>query len=64
MYYRIKLNLDAILGPLYNCMAHKGRSSETSTGTESKFYLPVGISPSSKESRVDRIWTALFNHRV
>jgi hypothetical protein len=45
-------------------MAHKGRSGETSTDTESKFYLPVGISPSSKESWIDRIWTVLFNHRV
>ncbi len=45
-------------------MADSNHTSETSRDTESKFYLPVGVSPSSEESRIERIWTALFNHRV
>jgi hypothetical protein len=30
----------------------------------SKFYLPVGVTPSRGAGRLERIWTTLFDRRV
>lgn len=32
--------------------------------TESKFYLPAGVTPSFDASQVKRIWATLFEHQV
>jgi hypothetical protein len=45
-------------------MVEKNQADRTGKATESKFYLPAGVYPSSKASRIERIWAALFSHRI
>jgi hypothetical protein len=45
-------------------MAHQTHTTDRGSDTESKFYLPAGVTPESEASRVTRLWRTLFNHRV
>jgi hypothetical protein len=45
-------------------MSHRNPAETRDDATESKFYLPVGVSPASEPSRLKRIWATLFNHRI
>jgi hypothetical protein len=39
-------------------------ADDRGSATESKFYLPAGISPSFDASRFQRLWAALFKHQL
>jgi hypothetical protein len=45
-------------------MAHSNRANEPRIATEPKFYLPAGDGLSWVSTRVDRVWSKLFNHGV
>jgi hypothetical protein len=45
-------------------MAQKIRDDDRDGATESKFYLPAGITQSSEATRFERLWAALFDHRI
>lgn len=42
-------------------MTTKNHAVDRASATESKFYLPAGVTP-SEASRFERIWATLFNH--
>ena len=64
MGYRHKLQTDVAPVPPFICMAHQTQTTDQGSDTESKFYLPAGVTPESEASRVTRLWRTLFNHRV
>jgi hypothetical protein len=39
-------------------------ADDRGSATESKFYLPAGVSPSFDTGRFERLWTTLFNHQL
>ena len=43
-------------------MVQRSHADDRSSATETKFYLPAGLAPSSVASRVESIWATLFNH--
>jgi hypothetical protein len=45
-------------------MSQRNRSQVRDSAAESKFYLPVGVSPSSEPSLLKRLWATLFDHRI
>jgi len=45
-------------------MALRNHADDQDRGTESKFYLPVGVTPPFDASRFKRVWARLFNHAV
>jgi hypothetical protein len=45
-------------------MAQRNHVDDRDSGTESKFYLPVGVTPPFDASRFKRVWATLFNHSV
>lgn len=45
-------------------MAHRTPTDERGRVSESKFYLPVGVTPSFEGTRVQRLWDRLFSHQV
>ncbi len=63
MDYTVKLQTDGDTGPPFICMSQSNRGPALDSATESKFYLPVGVSPSSGSSPLKRIWSTLFDPR-
>lgn len=49
---------------VFVCMAHRTHADNRARTIESKFYLPVGMTPPFEAYWVERIWARLFNHRV
>jgi hypothetical protein len=45
-------------------MAPKDHADDRDGGTEPKFYLPAGITPSSETSWFESIRATLFDHRI
>jgi hypothetical protein len=45
-------------------MTQRNRVENRRRATEQKFYLPAGTSLPFVASQVERVWTALFDHRV
>jgi len=45
-------------------MVQRSHAADRSSATETKFYLPAGVTPSSVASRVESIWATLFNHGI
>jgi len=45
-------------------MAQRHPADDRINATGSKFYLPAGSPSSFFADRVERIWAALFDHRV
>ncbi len=45
-------------------MSQRSHTDNWDNATESKFYLPAGVTPSSEASWSERLWAMLFNHRV
>jgi len=45
-------------------MSHRNHTETRDVATESKFYLPVGVSPSPETTLLERIQQTLFNHRI
>ncbi|MFC7226137.1 hypothetical protein N0B31_01875 [Salinirubellus salinus] len=45
-------------------MSHRNHGEVNDSATESKFYLPVGVSPSSEPSLLERVRATLFSHRI
>lgn len=45
-------------------MAQRTHADDPGEATESKFYVPVGIGPSSATSRVERLRERLVDHRL
>jgi hypothetical protein len=64
MRYTIKLQSNAVSSLLSIYMAQRNHTDKRARETESKFYLPAGVSPSFDGSYLQRLWAALFNHRV
>jgi len=42
----------------------RSTADDRDSATESKFYLPAGVSPSFDASRFERIWATLFEHQL
>ena len=64
MDYTVKLQTVGVTGPLSTCMSHRNHGEVNDSATESKFYLPVGVSPSSEPSLLERVRATLFSHRI
>ena len=45
-------------------MLQTDRSDEQAGATTPEVYLPAGANPSSLTSRLEWIWTTLFNHDI
>ncbi len=45
-------------------MPQRTHPDERDRATESKFYLPAGVTPPFDASRFERLWAALFKHQV
>jgi len=45
-------------------MAQQNHADGRDSTTESKFYSPVGVTPSFGTDRFERLWASLFNHGV
>jgi len=45
-------------------MSQRNHADDRNRATESKFYLPAGVTLSSETSWFGRLWATLFNHRV
>lgn len=45
-------------------MAQKTHDDGRNRATDPKFYLTAGLTPPFNESRIERLWAALFNHGV
>jgi hypothetical protein len=45
-------------------MAHSDRADDARTAIKPKFYLPAGGALSWASTRIDRVWSKLFNHGV
>jgi hypothetical protein len=48
----------------HSVMVQRSHADGRSSATEPKFYLPAGPATSFVASRVESVWTALFNHGV
>ena len=64
MGYTTKLNSDALTPRSLTCMAHSDRADDARTAIKPKFYLPAGGALSWASTRIDRVWSKLFNHGV
>ena len=64
MDYTVKGEINAVTGLLFTCMSQGTRTDDRIGATESKFYLPAGVTPSSTTSRFERLWATLFNHGI
>ncbi len=45
-------------------MTQAKRADDGARGAEPKFYIPAGSTRSLVVGRLQRLWTALFDHRV
>ncbi|WP_158600423.1 hypothetical protein [Haloarcula sp. Atlit-7R] len=45
-------------------MSQRNHAEEQDSATDSKFYLPAGVSPSHGAGWPERLWALLFSHRV
>jgi len=45
-------------------MSQRTHADDRDSATDSKFYLPAGVTPSSEAGWFTRLWAMLFNHRV
>jgi len=62
--YTLKLQSNAGWELLFTRMSQRNHADDRDSATESKFYLPAGVTPSSEASWFDRLWATVFNHRV
>jgi len=62
--YTLKLQSNAVWELLLIRMSQRNHADDRDSATESKFYLPAGVTLSSETSWFGRLWATLFNHRV
>jgi hypothetical protein len=64
MDYRIKPATDGGTGLIFRCMTQKSRADERDGASESKFYLPAGVTPSSEDSLIADLRKTVFGERI
>lgn len=64
MGYTVKLQNNVTTSRRLGRMAQSTRTDEHDRASESKFYLPVGVTPPFEAVRVQRVWDRLFSHQV
>lgn len=64
MDYSVKPRTDAATGPRLVRMTQTPRADDRGNATESKFYLPAGVTATSDGNWVEAVRTTLFGERI